>query len=232
MTRELIAIGIVPANDKNVKNPKTNKKEGRESKGVSGRYGPLLGRGAAGGVHPCVGSRRHHVWLRGSRSQTAVRAHPRLLPAEPTHTLEHTQLFQRGQWGGGMGHASRLPSVVPVRVLLPLAHRHVAHGPRRAPVVLLCHPAVGPRLHELFSSWNQTNVQVCVHPESHRTASPPPLAYPSSCRRRGPCWTRRDPSGPSFRDRPYWAGSSASWGSWRSFSKTPDPPLRRRDHVD
>lgn len=100
MTRELIAIGIVPANDKNVKNPKTKKKEGRESKGVSGRYGPLLGRGAAGGVHPCVGSRRHHVWLRGSRSQTAVRAHPRLLPAEPTHTLEHTQLFQRGQWGG------------------------------------------------------------------------------------------------------------------------------------
>lgn len=52
-----------------------------------------------------------------------------------------------------------LPSVVSVGVLLPLSHLHVPHGPGRASVVLLSHSTVGPRLHELLSSFRSRSQQ-------------------------------------------------------------------------
>lgn len=72
-----------------------------------------------------------------------------------THTCEQNE--NRPPSPDRRGQAWCLPSVISIRILLPLTHLHVSHRPGRAPVVLFSHPTVGPWLHELFSSWNQKN---------------------------------------------------------------------------
>lgn len=150
-----------------------------------------------------------------------------------THTSEQNENWPPSPDRRGQAWCS--PSVISIRILLPLTHLHVAHRPGWASVVLFSHPTVGPWLHELFSSWNQKHhlgppsCFLCWNAFSPR---PRTVTHLSSCHRRGPCWTRTDPFGPSSLGHPCLAGSPESWESWRSFLKTLDRRHQQMDPVD